>query len=106
MQELSIEHIRALFNNGKSIWTIHVARKLQERGIFQEDISNAINNGIIIEQYPNDYPHPSCLIFGKDLNNNPLHIVVGSDGKTLYLVTAYLPDSEHFENDFTTRKEK
>ena len=33
----------------------------------------------IIEEYPDDFPHPSCLIFGHTKEKKILHIVVGSD---------------------------
>lgn len=104
MNELTIDFIRELCATGKIKWTIHVLRKLQERGIYREDVYCAIGNGKIIEQYPEDYPYPSCLVFGKDLQNNPLHMVIGSYGTILYLVTAYTPDSEHFHDDYETRK--
>ena len=105
MKELDMNTIRELCNEGKIIWTVHIVRKLQERGVFQNSVFHAISNGQIIEQYPDDYPHPSCLIFGRDINNNPLHIVIGCDGMILYLITAYQPDNEHFEDDFISRKE-
>lgn len=103
---MNIETIRDMCKNGRIKWTIHVLRKLQERGIYREDVYHAIYNGKIIEQYPDDYPYPSCLVSGTDLQNNPIHVVIGSDGTILYLITAYLPDSAHFEEDNETRREK
>ena len=105
MNELTIEFIHTLSKERKIKWTLHIIRKLQERGIYREDVYNAIDNGQIIEHYPNDYPYPSCLLFGKDLKGNPLHVVIGSDGTILYLITSYFPDSDSFENDSITRKE-
>jgi len=61
--------------------------------------------GEILEQYPNDYPFPSCLIFGKSLDGSILHIVAGCDlGKTVYVITAYYPSSDKWESDYKTRK--
>ena len=105
MKELTIEFIRTLSKQRKIKWTLHIIRKLQERGIYREDIYHAIENGQIIEQYPDDYPYPSCLLFGTDLKANPLHIVVGSDGTILFLITSYYPDSDSFEPNHITRKE-
>lgn len=102
---IDIEIVRQLCDEEKMIWTIHIVRKLQERGIYREGVIEAINNGQIIEQYPNDYPHPSCLISGKDRNNVPLHAVIGYDGKMLYMITAYTPDNVHFVNNYNKRKE-
>jgi len=60
--------------------------------------------GEIIEQYPDDFPNPSCLIFGYTQSNKPLHIVVGSDENCAKIITAYLPTTEKFEDDLKTRK--
>jgi hypothetical protein len=35
-----------------------------ERQITEEDVRNVLNNGIIIEDYPDDRPYPSKLSLG------------------------------------------
>ncbi|WP_205764240.1 DUF4258 domain-containing protein [Anaerovibrio slackiae] len=47
-----------------------MANRIQQLGILRIDVINCIMNGEIIEDYPTDYPHPSCLIFGHDTLNN------------------------------------
>lgn len=86
--------------------TLHAAKRLEERNISIIDIMHCINTGQIIEQYPNDYPYPSCLIFGTAVNTQVLHAVIGTDEKTLWIITAYYPDPDLWETDFKTRKEK
>ena len=86
--------------------TQHANRRFQERKIFLDDIEAAIFSGKIIEEYPDDKPFPSCLILGKSEKNLPLHIVASIDEEFLYIITAYYPSSEKWENDFMTRKEK
>lgn len=44
--------------------TLHAAKRLEQRGISINDVISCILSGEIIEQYPTDYPHPSCLILG------------------------------------------
>ncbi len=66
----------------------------------------AILNGQIIEEYENDYPYPSCLIFGTTLNKKVLHIVCGTNENEVWIITAYYPDSMEWNSDFKTRKEK
>lgn len=85
--------------------TIHAAKRLEQRGISIDDIISCINNGEIIEQYPDDYPFPSCLILGSSVSNLFIHVVVGSDLKTLWIVTAYYPDINKWDADFKVRKE-
>jgi hypothetical protein len=66
----------------------------------------AILHGEIIEEYPDDYPFPSCLILCILLNKKPLHVVAGFNDcdNTIWLITAYYPSPEKWEADFKTRK--
>lgn len=66
---------------------------------------NAINNGEIIEQYPRDFPFPSCLILGISVRNQYIHIVVSMNEKKIYLITAYIPTADKWEKDLKTRRE-
>ena len=80
--------------------------RMQERNISRADVKNCIMNGEIIEEYPNDFPIPSALVFGHNLNGAVLHTVCGTDGLFLYVVTVYFPDTEKFESDLKTRRTK
>lgn len=106
MNELSIELLQKLCNNKAVIWTAHALKRLQERNIYREDVFNAIDTGKIIEQYPDSYPYPACLVLGLSLNNEYLHIVAGCNGDIVNIVTVYFPTSDKFQNDYETRKEK
>jgi len=55
--------------------SLHSLERAIERDIWKEDIENAIIQGEIIEEYHNDKPYPSCLIYGKDMKGKPLHVV-------------------------------
>ncbi|MCI6126973.1 MAG: DUF4258 domain-containing protein [Enterocloster clostridioformis] len=46
---------------------------MQERDISRIDVKNCLLKGEIIEQYPDDFPHPSCLVFGYAANNKVIH---------------------------------
>ena len=102
---MDIKKIISLINQGKIRWTNHVIMRLIQRNILQSDVENALKNGEIIEQYENDYPFPSCLVYGINLNNEVLHIVCGSNDEELWIITAYYPDNKDWENDLKTRKE-
>ena len=58
----------------------------------------------IIEDYPDDFPHPSCLIFGYTVNNKIIHVVVSMDKESIGIITVYYPSTEKFESDLKTRK--
>ncbi len=103
--ELNIELLRRLCKLENIEITLHAAKRLEQRGITTSDIISCIVAGEIIEQYPDDYPFPSCLILGISVKKQYMHIVVGSNSETLWIVTAYYPDREKWEPDFKTRKE-
>ena len=58
--------------------------------------------GEIIEDYPDDYPFPSCLMLGA----NHLHVVCGVGAGILWIITAYHPTKDKWEDDLKTRKEQ
>lgn len=100
------EQIRVLCLTRKIKWSTHAAERIQERGIARVDVLHCLENGEIIEDYPNDFPYPSCLVYGYTVKHIVLHVVVGCDGNYLYIITAYYPDVIHFSTDLRTRKER
>ena len=98
------DNIKRLVKEEKIRWTNHILIRLFQRNISREDILNVILNGEIIEVYQNDYPYPSCLIYGINFNNSVLHVVCGCTEEELWIITAYYPDNVEWEDDLKTRK--
>jgi len=96
---LKIEDIKRLCNYDTIVLTEHLMIRMRQRNIKLNDIKKAIENGEIIEQYPTDYPFPSCLI-----NGNNIHIVCSIDVDYLYIITAYRPAPEKWEAGGNKRK--
>ena len=88
----------------KIIYSAHVVIQMFKRGISEEDIVQILNTGVIIREYPEDRPYPSFLILGFR-DRTPLHIVyaVNEVGESI-IITAYEPDSELWDNDYTIKK--
>lgn len=103
---MEIEVLRQLCEYRRIKWSAHAAARIQERGISRNDVINCIKQGEIIEDYPTDYPNPSCLIFGYTMDNRVVHVVVGCDGEYLYIITAYYPNTIKFQEDLKTRRER
>jgi hypothetical protein len=61
--------------------------------------------GEIIKQYTDDKPFPSCLVLGLSLGKKSTHVVASIDGKFLYIITAYYPSEDEWEDDMKTRRE-
>jgi Domain of unknown function (DUF4258) len=77
------------------------------RARYHGALLNILTSGECIEDYPDDYPFPSGLFFGWH-GAKPLHVVAALEETRprVYIITAYEPDLEHFENDFRTRRKK
>ena len=100
----SIDDFQKINESKNIVISIHGQMRLYERNITVDDVMNAINNGEIIEQYPDDYPFPSCLILGITINGEYVHVVVSMDNGKIYLITAYKPSLDKWESDLKTRK--
>ena len=87
-------------------WSIHSAEMMHKRGISYGDVINCLRTGEIIEDYPDDFPYPSCLVFGYAVAGTILHTVVGVNQETLVVITVYIPDTIKFESDLRTRRKR
>ncbi len=101
---MQLDAIQVLVNVNRIKWSTHCLERMQERDISRDDVKRCVSTGEIIEDYPNDYPHPSCLIFGYNVNNKILHVVVGMDSEFVYIITAYFPSMVKFKEDLKTRR--
>ena len=101
---LEISLFRQLNSAENYVVTMHSRRRMSERGIFLRDVMDVVDHGEIIEQYPDDYPFPSCLILGLTVSNRFLHVVVGLNEGHIYLITAYYPNKDEWEADMKTRR--
>lgn len=88
-------------------WNKHSLERMLEQGISRKLVFEILLEGEEIENYPDDKPYPSALIFWK-IEKTPLHVVAAFDeiNDICYIITAYHPDEKHFEKDFKTRKWK
>ena len=103
---IEINYFRKFWLEDKVHWTNHGLKRMAARDISLDDVGNCIMSGEIIEEYPEDYPHPSALIFGRKLTGEIIHVVCGIDDESLYFITAYEPNTEKFMADLRTRRQK
>ena len=99
-----LDIIRARVAAGKYMISFTHTEKLRRRCIRAQEIEDAIASGAIIEDYPSDSRGPSCLLLGY-AGTRPLHIVCGRiETDEILIITAYQPDPNEWEADWTTRK--
>lgn len=105
MSGLDMNEIHKLYHEQTAVITEHTKHRCSSRGISIAEVEEAILSGEIIEQYPNDYPYPSCLLLGWAAEK-AVHVVVGVGDGRVWVITAYYPDKERWSKDFKARKEK
>ena len=101
---MDVGQIQRYCKERKIGWSIHAAEMMMKRGISRRDVLNCLKSGEIIEDYPNSFPYPSCLIFGTSVVGKIMHTVVGLKEDFLMIITAYYPDTVKFEDDLRTRR--
>jgi len=101
---ITMDQLRRLCQDDTIVFTQHLTSRCDERGIVYESVKSCILNGEIIEQYPDDYPYPSCLMLHQLDNRKHLHVVVGLGDSRLWIITTYYPDEREWERDYKTRK--
>ena len=85
-------------------WRKHALERMLQRNITRNEAKEALLFGEVIEIYKDDKPFESALFLHIDIE--PLHVVASLDAEQgmVYIITAYRPDNENFENDFKTRR--
>ena len=102
---ITIEDLRLYCKNDSIFITNHAMERCRERNIVVKDILNGVMTGEIIENYPDDFPFPSCLVCGKSASGKVIHICMSNEGQSSKVITAYYPSLDKWEYDFRTRKE-
>lgn len=94
-----IQRLRKCFESNSIFYTRHSKFEMEQEKfgrIFEHEIYEAIFNGEVIEEYPDDKPYPSVLIYGKTMRESPLHIVCAynKEDDIGIIITVYHPDPD------------
>ena len=100
-----LKSIEKSIGTGNYLVTRHANEEMRADNLMLADILASVNKGEIIEDYPEDFPFPSCLIFGRNDKGEPVHSVWGYDRemRLAILITTYRPDPRHWI-DFRKRR--
>ena len=74
-----------------------------DRMISTLEVRNVIEQGELIEDYPDDVRGQSCLLLGGGQGGRSIHVVCSPKVDFLAIITAYLPDQEDWSDDFRRR---
>jgi Domain of unknown function (DUF4258) len=103
-----LQKIQDCFRADRVLYSRHARDEMEneEFGEIKEiEVFEAVLAGKIIENYPEDEPYPSCLIYGKTSENRPIHVVGAYSGESdiVIIITVYQPDPARWI-DFERRK--
>ena len=101
-----IEEITDAIRHDRVRVTYHADREARADQLSIDEIYSSVFQGRMIEDYPDDSPYPSCLIFGNTFNREPIHSVRAYNQETenAVLVTVYRPDKNRWLGWITRRR--
>ena len=84
----------------------HAVRQMMrpDRMISTAEVRKVIFEGEVIEEYPEDARGHSCLILGYGDGERALHVVCSPKDEYLAIITAYIPSSDQWMDDFKSRR--
>ncbi len=101
----SIVEIRYKFAEEQFEFSKHAVDHSILRQIRVQEIREAIANGQVIEEYPEDKYGPSCLICGLTQAKRPIHVQCSYPSRSLVkIITVYEPNPQRWNDDFTQRR--
>ncbi|OHB72831.1 MAG: hypothetical protein A2V70_01395 [Planctomycetes bacterium RBG_13_63_9] len=89
----------------KRLFLPHALRQMSrpDRMVTTAEVRLVIEEGEVIEDYPNDPRGHSCLLLGSGEGGRAIHVVCAPKEDYLAVITAYLPDEAEWSSDFRTR---
>jgi hypothetical protein len=92
-----IDDLRLKISQNAFEFSKHAVDQTILRNISVQEIRDVINNGEIIEDYPDDKYGPSCLIFGVTQIGRPIHIQCSYPSRPIVkVVSVYEPNPERW----------
>ena len=78
----------------------HADEEREQDRLDLDEIYHTLKHGEIIEDYPEDKPFPSCLVYGDTATGDAVHSVwaYNMDNRWTVLVTAYRPAAGRWVN--------
>jgi hypothetical protein len=97
---VTVEDIIGAIRSNRVRITDHADEEAEADKLSFDEIYFSVLQGEIIEDYPTDFPYPSCLIYGDTFGGDPVHSVWGYNpiNQWAVLITVYRPDPKRWLN--------
>jgi hypothetical protein len=96
--------IKECVERGQYYISKHGDQERQNDNLTITELEEVLTSGKIIEQYENTGRGESCLVAGFTDSGKPLHVVCGSRGDWLVIITVYIPSPPKFKNVYERGK--
>jgi hypothetical protein len=80
--------------------TLHAHQEMVEEGITVNDLHTSLEEGILLENYPDHRRGPCCLVCGQADSGRFVHIVCTTELPDLVIITVYEPKPPKWETPF------
>ena len=99
---MDIDQILAAIADNRMRITDHADEEAQADNLSFDEIFGSVLRGEVVEDYPDDWPYPSCLICGETFDGDPVHSVwaYNEENGWAVLVTVYRPDPDRWIGSF------
>lgn len=98
-------YIKNKLKEGLIQFSEHSLHKMDICDVTLTELIDAMLDGEVIEDYPEDQRGHSCLLLCKD-KVGFLHVVLGSKEDNLFIITVYRPGPPKFVDERTRRGKK
>ena len=96
--------IRDKVDKGEYYLSKHGEQERQNDNLEILEIEEALNNGMILEQYKDMGRGECCLVVGFTNSGKPIHIVCGEFDNHVAIVTVYIPTPPKFKTPYERGK--
>ena len=98
-----VELLKRAVDEGQVRISLHAAEEALAETITRADIEAVLRDAEVLEDYPDWWLGPSCLVLGRTAASRHLHIVVSYAGLPVTVITVYEPQPPRWITPFRRR---
>ena len=93
---ITLKWIKERIKSNEYFYSKHGDMERQNDNLSFEEVEDALESGRILENYEDTGRGESCLVAGFTNEGKPIHIVCGTRGDWLVVITVYIPRPPKF----------